>query len=77
MEIRAIFILTALALVVAFYLLPTVVASHRGTERQNGITLVNVLFGWTVLGWIAALLWACTETVEKEAGEDESGEEKL
>jgi hypothetical protein len=27
----------------------------------TGIFWVNLLFGWTVLGWIAALIWAVME----------------
>lgn len=48
-------------LFVAFYLLPTFISGQRGTANQTGIFWVNFLFGWTVLGWIAALNWACTE----------------
>ena len=40
------------------YFLPFIVAQIRSTKRR-GITLaVNLIFGWTVVGWIAALIWA-------------------
>lgn len=50
-----------LVLAVAFYLLPTAISGIRKTEHQTGIFVVNLVFGWTVLGWIAALIWACME----------------
>jgi hypothetical protein len=46
--------------IVAFYLLPTFIAGSRGGGHEN-IIFINLLFGWMVLGWIAALLWAIVE----------------
>jgi len=48
-------------LVLVFYLLPTVIANTRETEHRGAIFFINLLFGWTVLGWIAALIWAVVE----------------
>jgi Superinfection immunity protein len=42
------------------YLLPSVIAWLRHHDQRTGIIWVNVLFGWTVLGWIVALLWSAT-----------------
>ena len=36
-------------------------------ELDTGIFFVNLLFGWTVLGWIAAVIWA---VVEKSRGQE-------
>lgn len=46
-----------LALLLALYFLPVIVASRRG-HRVGGILLLNVLFGWTGIGWFALLLYA-------------------
>jgi len=43
----------------ALYLLPTIIAAARGKRKIVGIVLVNVLLGWTFIGWVAALIWAC------------------
>lgn len=53
---------------VLLYLLPTMLAWAGGKRRKVKVTLVNVLAGWTIIGWIAAMLmvWAY------EAPEDES-----
>jgi hypothetical protein len=40
------------------YFLPSLIADSRGHESQFSIFLVNLIFGWTVLGWILALILA-------------------
>jgi uncharacterized membrane protein len=52
--------LALIAIVVALYFLPTIVANSRGHISTAGILVLNVLLGWTVLGWIFALVWACS-----------------
>jgi Superinfection immunity protein len=46
--------LTALA---ALYFLPTIIAHNRG-HRVAGVLLLNLLVGWTGVGWVALLLWS-------------------
>ena len=40
------------------YFLPSIIAHRK--QAFLGIFLVNLLLGWTVIGWIVALIWACT-----------------
>ena len=49
-----------LAGVVAFamYLVPFWIALGRGHSNASGVFAVNFLFGWTGIGWLAALIWA-------------------
>lgn len=42
----------------AAYFVPTFVAAHRDHHQQTSIMLLNVLLGWTGIGWIAALIWS-------------------
>lgn len=44
----------------ALYLLPSLVSWARGVRAriQNGVFLLNLLLGWTGVGWIGALVWA-------------------
>lgn len=42
------------------YFAPSIVAVHRGHHDKIAIGVLNVLLGWTGLGWIVALVWACT-----------------
>ena len=50
-----------LGLAVCFYFLPFAISRQRETLHSNQIFIVNLLFGWTILGWIAALIWAVVE----------------
>jgi len=44
----------------ALYFLPTIIVLARRKKNVLGPILVNVLLGWTVVGWIVALIWALT-----------------
>lgn len=48
-----------LAVVTSFYLVPWAVAATRNKSNQGGIFLLNFFLGWTVIGWIIALIMAC------------------
>ncbi len=42
------------------YFLPTFVAVKRGHHQTTAITVLNLLLGWTFIGWVASLVWALT-----------------
>ena len=46
-----------LILSMLLYFLPTIIG--RDKADFMGIFIVNLLFGWTVIGWMIALIWAC------------------
>lgn len=54
-------ILAASVVGLAFYLLPTIVAVVRSHDSMAAIGVVNLFFGWTLLGWVGCLAWALTE----------------
>jgi uncharacterized membrane protein YqaE (UPF0057 family) len=43
-------------LAIAIYFLPTIAARKR--RSGTAIFLLNLLLGWTLLGWVVALVWA-------------------
>ena len=45
---------------ILFYFLPAIIAKKRDHANATPIALVNFFFGWSVLGWLVALIWACT-----------------
>ena len=45
-------------LAIAFYLLPTIVAVANNHKQTTAIFLLNLLLGWSGLGWVGALVWA-------------------
>lgn len=49
------------------YLLPLGLAMYRDCKSTVWIALVNVLLGWTILGWFAALGWAAAGKVREAA----------
>jgi hypothetical protein len=44
----------------ALLFLPTLVAKSRNHPNVLPIFLVNLFFGWTFVGWVISLVWACT-----------------
>jgi hypothetical protein len=54
------------AIVVIFiYFIPSISAKMRKHPRIEGIVALNFFLGWTILGWIGALIWAMSEPVKK------------
>jgi hypothetical protein len=49
------------------YLAPSIVAVVRGHHRWPWIGFLNFAAGWTVAGWIAALVWSVTAKCEPAA----------
>lgn len=43
------------------YFIPTMVAELRHHRNTTAIILLNVFLGWTLLGWVGALIWAFYE----------------
>jgi hypothetical protein len=41
------------------YFLPTLVAVLREKHDKLSIFLLNFFLGWSLIGWIVALVWAC------------------
>jgi hypothetical protein len=63
------FIVMFIVLLALFaYFLPTVMAEARGHQNSGMIFLTNLLLGWTILGWIAALVWAATAVQPRKPG---------
>lgn len=62
-----------LAIFLAFYFLPTIIASQRNHNSTGAIFLLNFLLGWTFMGWIAALIWSFTNPSAVVVGERNSG----
>jgi hypothetical protein len=47
-----------LLLILVLYMLPTLIAYARDIPRRQTITVVNIILGWTLIGWIGCFLWA-------------------
>ena len=43
---------------IALHFLPGIVATRRHHPNALAIWLINIFFGWTLIGWVIALVWA-------------------
>jgi hypothetical protein len=41
-----------------FYFLPSIIAAARSKRDLASIFVLNLLLGWTAIGWVIALIWA-------------------
>jgi hypothetical protein len=49
-----------LLILLGLYFLPTLVARGRHLPESAAIGLLNLFLGWTLIGWVIALIWAIT-----------------
>lgn len=56
---RVIGIIIAFCIGVLLYFLPSVIGRHK--TNAVAILIFNLFLGWTFLGWVLALVWACTK----------------
>ena len=47
------------------YLLPTLVAILRQHHNRGAIGALNLLLGWTFLGYVIALVWSLSYVIPK------------
>lgn len=40
------------------YIIPTIIAAKRNHPNVAAIFLLNLLLGWSLIGWVAALVWS-------------------
>lgn len=53
------------ALAVTIYFLPSIVAGNRN-RAVGPVFVLNLFLGWTLVGWVVALVWAMTERTPRE-----------
>jgi len=56
----ALLLIGILIIAIGLYFLPTIIAANRGHSNTGAIFVLNLLAGWTFLGWVLSLVWACT-----------------
>ena len=49
------------------YFLPSIIALARSKRDLLAIFLLNLFLGWSVIGWIVALVWAAKSDVPATA----------
>ena len=51
----------AIGICAFIYLLPTYVAYQNDKRNKEAIFVLNILTGWTFIGWVIAIVWAFTK----------------
>lgn len=51
---------------IAFTLIPWFVAVSRGSRNSAAIFVLCLFFGWSVIGWVAAFIWAMVDERKRE-----------
>lgn len=59
------------------YFVPTFVAKAKNQPNFLSIFLINFFFGWSLIGWVIALVWAVKkpETVQAVSSHVSAGDE--
>jgi hypothetical protein len=52
-----------LIILIFIYFIPSIIASNRHHKNKDAIIILNLLLGWTFLGWVVALVWAYTDNI--------------
>jgi len=52
--------LVLLVFVAAIYFIPTIIALGRGKQNAVAIFALNLLLGWTFVGWVVSFVWSLT-----------------
>lgn len=50
--------LFGLVCILGWYFFPTTIAASRKQPNTLAIFVLNLLLGWTLLGWVVAMVWA-------------------
>lgn len=58
-------LLLSLAILLMMYFSPTLIAVGRNAHRARGIAALNLLLGWTIIGWFAAFVWSLFATARQ------------
>lgn len=58
-----------MAIVIAIYFLPVIIAAIRNMRHAVAISVLTVVAGWTFVGWVVALVWACMDKPESNQKE--------
>lgn len=54
-------ILVIIAIGVGIYFLPSIIGFVRNKDNKIAILLLNFFLGWSLVGWVVALVWAASK----------------
>jgi hypothetical protein len=63
MILSALVFLPFVGFTTVMYFLPSIVALARNKRDSLAIFLLNLFLGWTIIGWVVAMIWAVKHDV--------------
>jgi hypothetical protein len=57
-------------LAIAFYFFPALNSYMGHKKKADAVLVLNLLLGWTVIGWIVALVWSVADDKKEENKEN-------
>ena len=57
------FILLLICIPILLYFIPYLVAYNKKHINTNAILILNIFLGWTLIGWVVALIWSVKKEV--------------
>jgi len=54
-----------LAIILCIYFLPAINAYSKKKRNAGAVLTLNFFLGWTLIGWVIAMVWSATEDDEK------------
>lgn len=55
-----------LILIFFVYFMPWIIARASRLANTTSIGLLNLFLGWTLIGWVIALIWSTSKTAERD-----------
>jgi uncharacterized membrane protein len=55
------------------YFIPSFIAHKRGHKNKLPIILLNLFFGWSLVGWVGALIWSLMDAISVEQSNKSTG----
>jgi hypothetical protein len=65
-NLRALVMGSVIVVLALFYFLPSVIALLKWRHNSVAIIALNILLGWTLIGWVVSLVWALTSADKAE-----------
>jgi uncharacterized membrane protein len=66
-----------IALAVLYFLPTAIVGIRDKAEGGFGIFIINLLLGWTVIGWLVCFIWACSGRTRGDVRREEQRHAEL
>ena len=67
MDTSYLYMLFVVVLSFIVYFLPTLIAARRSHPYNMAIFVLNLLLGWTFVGWVISLVWSFASPAPKES----------